>query len=143
MTQHLSVVYFAADPLSGRRSHWSLFVHAPSSSRGTIYEAQGGLLQMTYGRVPDACPSKDTTFRGEVTLCVLEGERVDEFEGVTREVELPSSPLRVPVGYHRRDCQDWVRSVTRLAVERGVVPGDVEGKLDSIPRLILLGEEVI
>jgi hypothetical protein len=140
MTQQLSLVYFAADPLSGRRSHWSLFVHPPSSPHGTIYEAQGGLLQMTYGRVPDACPSKDTTFRGEVELCVLVAERVAEFDRVTREVELPCSPLRVPVGYHRRDCQDWVWAVVKLAVERGVVPVDVEGKLEGVPLLVLLDE---
>jgi hypothetical protein len=140
MTQHLSLVYFAAGPLSDRRSHWSLFVHPPSSPHGTVYEAQGGLLQMTYGRVPDACPSKDTTFRGETVLCVLEGEKVSEFEGVMREVELPCSPLRVPVGYQRRDCQDWVWAVVKLAVERGVVPGDVEGKLEGVPKLVLLEE---
>jgi hypothetical protein len=140
MTQHLSLVYFAADPLSGRRSHWSLFLHHPSTAHGTIYEAQGGLLQMTYGRVPDAQAAKDATFRGEVELCVLEETEVGEFEAVTRDVELPSSPLKVPAGYHRRDCQDWVRGVIRLAVERGVVPGDVEGKLEGVPQLVLLEE---
>jgi hypothetical protein len=140
MTQHLSLVYFAADPLSGRRSHWSLFLHPPSLPEGTIYEAQGGLLQMTYGRVPNACPTKDPTFRGEVALCEFGEGEVGQFEGVTRDVELPSSSLKVPVGYHRRDCQDWVRAVVNLAVERGVVPVDVEKKLEGVPELVLLEE---
>jgi hypothetical protein len=140
MTQHLSLVYFAADPLSGRRSHWSLFLHPPSSPTGTIYEAQGGLLQMTYGRVPNASLRKDPTFRGEVHVCELGEGKVSEFEGVTRDVELPFSPLRVPVGYTRRDCQDWVRAVVKLAVERGVVPVDVEEKLEGVPTLVLLEE---
>lgn len=102
-----------------------------------MYEAQGGLLQMTYGRVPDAHPAKDATFRGEVELCVLTEAEVGAFEAVTREIELPSSPLKVPAGYHRRDCQDWVWGVIRLAVERGIVPGDVEGKLEGVPQLVL------
>jgi hypothetical protein len=140
MTQHLSLVYFAADPLSGRRSHWSLFLHPPSLPTGTIFEAQGGLLQMTYGRVVDVCPSKDATFRGEVVLCDLGEAKVDEFEAVTRDVELPSSPLRVPVGYTRRDYQDWVWGVVKLAVKRGVVPEEAEGKLEGVPRLVLLEE---
>ena len=97
---------------------------------------------MSYGHIENATPSKDPTYRGRQELCLVEEDKIEEFEQVTRETELPSSPLKVPPEYHRRDCQDWVRSVTRLAVERGVVPGDVEGKLDSIPRLILLGEEV-
>jgi Family of unknown function (DUF6540) len=143
MPYSLSVVFFAADPLTGRRSHWALFVHPPNNSTGIIYEAQGGLLQMTYGRIKKVTPSKDPTYRGQQELCQVEEDKIEEFEEATKETELPSSPLKVPPGYHRQDCQDWVRNVTRLAVERGVVPGDVEGKLDSIPRLILLGEEVL
>jgi len=142
MPYSLSVVFFATDPLTSRRSHWALFLHPLTNSMGIIYEAQGGLLQMTYGRIENVAPSKDPTYRGQQELCPMEEDNIEEFEQVTRETELPSSPLKVPPGYRRRDCQDWVRSVTRLAVERGVVPGDVEGKLDSIPRLILLGEEV-
>jgi len=134
----LSVVYFAADPLSGRRSHWSLFLRRPGCPTGTIYEAQGGLLQMVYGRVEDSSPANDPTFRGEEILCELEGGKVSEFDAVTRDVELPSSPLKVSAGYHRRDCQDWVAAVLKLAVERKVLPVDIEEKLDGIPKLILL-----
>lgn len=95
---------------------------------------------MTYGRIENSTPSKDPTFRGQVELCQLEEGKVEEWEKVTRETELPSSPLKVPAGYRRRDCQDWIKSVIRLAIERGVVSADVEGKLDSIPKLVLLSE---
>ena len=93
---------------------------------------------MTYGLVENASPANDPTFRGEVTLCELEEGKVSEFDAVTKEVELPSSPLKVPAGYHRRDCQDWVAAVLKLAVERTMLPGEVEEKLDGIPKLILL-----
>jgi hypothetical protein len=136
----LSVVYFAADPLSGRRSHWSIFLNPPNTSTGIIYEAQGGLLQMTYGRIENATPSNDPTFLGRVDLCEIANEKVRNFDEVTRDTELPSSPLKVPPGYCRRDCQDWVRGAIKLAIERGVVPPIVEEKLDSIPTLVLLGE---
>ena len=88
----------------------------------------------------DACPSKDATFRGEVKLCELAEDQVGEFDGVTREVELPRSPLRVPVGYVRRDCQDWVWGVVKLALQRGVIPAEVEENLEGVPRLVLLDE---
>lgn len=96
---------------------------------------------MTYGLVVDSTPSQDPTFRGEVVLCALAEDKVAGFEGMTRDVELPSSPLRVPVGFVRRDCQDWVWGVVRLAVERGVIPGDVETKLEGVPTLVLLDDE--
>jgi hypothetical protein len=141
MAQHLSVVYFTADPLSDRRSHWSLFLTPPDSiGTGTIYEAQGGLLQMTYGRMENATPAKDSTYRGQKDLCEIPEDKVQEFDKVTRETELPCSLLKVPPGYVRRDCQYWVAAVIKLAVERGVIPADTEGKLDSIPRKVLLGE---
>jgi hypothetical protein len=95
---------------------------------------------MTYGRVPNASPAKDPTSRGEVALCELGEEKEGEFESVTREVELPSSPLKFPIGYTRRDCQDWVRAVIRPVVETGVIPEEVEGKLETVPTLVLLEE---
>jgi len=93
---------------------------------------------MVYGRVENSSPANDPTFRGEEILCELEEGKVLEFDAVTRDVEVPSSPLKVSAGYHRRDCQDWVAAVLKLAVERKVLPVEVEEKLDGIPKLILL-----
>ena len=141
MLRCLSLVYYAADPLSGRRSHWSLFLSdTAASKRGTVFEAQGGLLQMTYGRVASVTPENDLGFRGRVELCTIPNEKLEEFEMTAEGTTMPSSPLRVPKGYLRRDCQDWVADVVQNLVIKKIVPAEVADKLDGIPKVILLDE---
>jgi len=139
MSRTLSVVYYAADPLMGRRSHWSLFLSdSEASEAGTIYEAQGGLLQMTYGQRESVKPEAEVGFRGKAVLCELPEEKLARFEKIVEGTTLPSSPLKIPKGFVRRDCQDWVGDVLTELVAKEVVPADVVGKLDGIPRLIKL-----
>src|SRR5271170_83218 len=99
MSHCLSVVYYAAHPLNGRRSHWSLFLSETAASKcGTVFEAQGGLLQMTYGRVASVTPEKDLAFRGRVELCSIPDEKLAAFEMTAEGTTLPSSRLKVPKG---------------------------------------------
>ena len=94
---------------------------------------------MTYGRIESVTPSNDPTYRGKVDLCDLTTEEtVSEFEDVVKGVILPSSPLRIPKGMVRRDCQDWVGDVVDELVKKGVVEKEVREKVDGIPRMIML-----
>src|SRR5271169_4060197 len=141
MSRCLSVVYYAADPLSGRRSHWSLFLSDTAAPKcGTIFEAQGGLLQMTFGRIALVTPENDFAFRGRFELCIIPIEKFEEFEETVERTPLPSSPLKVPNGYVRRSCQDWVADVVRNLVSQKIVPAEVAEKLDGVPKIILLDE---
>ena len=95
---------------------------------------------MTYGRVVSATPENDLGFRGRVELCTIPNEKLEEFEITARRTTLPSSPMRVPKGYHRRDCQDWVADVVQNLVIKKIAPAEVVDKLDRIPKMILLDE---
>lgn len=93
---------------------------------------------MTFGHVENVTPSNDPTYRGKVDLCVLNEEKVKEFENIAARVKLPSSPLKIPKGTIRRDCQDWVADVLAELVKKGVVEKGVEEKVEGIPRMIML-----
>lgn len=93
---------------------------------------------MTYGRVESQTPSKDPTYRGKVDLCELSEDKVSEFEKVAEETILPCSPLKVPKGTVRRDCQDWVGDVVEGLVRGEVVSKEVREKVGTVPRLIML-----
>ena len=95
---------------------------------------------MTYGRVESVTPSKDVTFRGKFDLCDISEEKIEDFEKIAEGTELPSSPLKVPKGFVRRDCQSWVEDVVNELVAKGVVPANTAKKLDEIPRRIMLDE---
>lgn len=112
MSRTLYVTYNVAGPFSGRRSHWSLFLPDLNTPvRGTIYEDQGELLQMTYGRVESIIPEEDITYRGRFELCTIPEDKVEEFENIAEGMELPSSLLRVSHGDIPRDRQNWVADV--------------------------------
>lgn len=93
---------------------------------------------MTYGCVKSQTPSKDPTYRGKVDLCELNEGKVAEFVQVAEGTTLPSSPLRIPKGAGRRDCQDWVEDVVEGLIGREVVGKEVGVKLATVPRLIML-----
>jgi hypothetical protein len=93
---------------------------------------------MTYGRVESQTPSKDPTYRGKVDLCELSEEKVVEFEKVVEGTILPRSPLKVPKGTVRRDCQNWVADVVEGLVKGEVVDKEVLEKVGTVPRLIML-----
>jgi hypothetical protein len=134
----LSVIYFAADPLTGRRSHWSVFLaDATAPNVGTVHEAQGGLLQMTYGRVENVTPNDNILFRGKAALCEIPHAKTDHFQKVVEDTTLPSSPIKVPKGYVRRDSQDWVKDVIDNLVSNEIIPAVME-KLEQIPRMVML-----
>jgi hypothetical protein len=139
MSRGLFVVYFAADPLTGRRSHWSLYLDdANASGVGTIFEAQGGLLQMTYSRVEKVTPSEEITYRGTVELCEISDVKIVEFEKIVEGTVLPSSPMKVPKGFVRKDGQDWVKDVVEGLVQKDIIPADTVEKLEKVPRMVML-----
>ena len=92
---------------------------------------------MSLGRIQSVTPQNDLGFRGRVELSIIPSERVEEFEETVEGTLLPSSPLKVPKGYKRRDCQDWVADVVRNLVIKNIVPAEVADKLDGIPRIVL------
>jgi hypothetical protein len=133
MVYTAKVSYYARNPLAaGQREHWSLFVVKSGASTGTIFEASGGTLQMKYNEKSDVSLTKSSTYKGSIDIGEIADDQFDAFAAIIRAVKLPSSPLRLPPGQRRRDCQDWVRDAVDALVENGLLGDDAAGLLDSI-----------
>jgi hypothetical protein len=133
MVYNVKVSYYARNPLAaGQREHWSLFVIKSGAATGTIFEASGGTLQMKYNEKPDVTLTKSSTYKGSIDIGDIADDQLNTFAAVVRAVQLPSSPLRLPPGIRRRDCQDWVRDAVDALVESKLLDGDATSLLNSI-----------
>jgi hypothetical protein len=130
---YVEVGYYSSNPMNpNQREHWSIFV-STDGVNGTIYEATGGTLQMIFNQKADVKLTKSSTYKGKVRLGVItEGQR-QTLERVLSGVPLPSSPLKIPPGYRRRDCQDWVRDAAEALIEAGLLDAAANKVLDTIP----------
>jgi len=134
MTTYSVAVSYYHNPLNtDQRDHWAIFVSADGQN-GTIYEATGGTLQMKYNQKSNVQLTKSSTYQGKV--CIgnnITAQQLQTLNQTLPKVPLPSSPLRVPQGYRRRDCQDWVRDAVKALVEAEVLAPQANDLLDTIP----------
>ena len=93
---------------------------------------------MTYGRIDQVTPKDDILYRGKVGLCEIPDAKIEDFEKVVRSAIMPSSPMKVPTGYVRRDCQDWCKDVVDGLGKMGIVPAGTVAKLEQVPRSVML-----
>jgi hypothetical protein len=73
----------------------------------------------------------------KVALCEIPQAKIDHFQKVVEDTTMPSSPIKVPKGYVRRDCQDWVKDVIDNLISKEIIPAVME-KLEQIPRMVML-----
>lgn len=133
MTFEIQVSCYVPNPLNANsRGHWSLFVNAKGEEQGTIYEATGGKLQMKYHEKANVVLTKSTTFKQSIVIGHIESGQLKSFTDIVKEVPLPASPMRLPPGERRRDCQDWVRDAVDALVAKGLLETDAASKLDDI-----------
>lgn len=133
MSNYVEVSYYSGNPMNPtQREHWSIFV-STDGVNGTIYEATGGTLQMKYNQKADVKLTMSSTYKGKVCLGTISEQQRQTLEQVLKNVPLPSSPLKVPPGYWRRDCQDWVRDAVKALVDAGVLFAAANSVLDKIP----------
>lgn len=131
-TYYVEVSYYRNPLNDDQRDHWSIFVSGDGQN-GTIYEATGGTLQMKYNQKANVNLTKSTTYQGKVCIGNITPQQLQTLDQTLPKVPLPSSPLRVPPGYKRRDCQDWVRDAVKALVEAGVLTEQATEVLDTIP----------
>jgi len=131
-TYYVEVSYYRNPLNTDQRDHWSIFVSADGQT-GTIYEATGGTLQMKYNQKANVQITKSSTYQGKVWIGNITAQQLQTLDQTLSKVPLPSSPLRVPPGYRRRDCQDWVRDAVKALVEAEVLAAQANDLLDTIP----------
>jgi hypothetical protein len=134
MSHKIFVCYYERNPLAAnQREHWSIFVKAEDAEKGTIYEATGGTLEMKYNKKADVALTKSSTYKGSVFIGEIGEDRFKILDKTLANVPLPSSPMRLPPGERRRDCQDWVKDAVDALVEAEVLDNNAVDALDKIP----------
>jgi hypothetical protein len=100
---------------------------------GRFTKPPEGTLQMKYNQKGNVNLTKSTTFQGKVCVGNITAKQLETLDQTLPKVPLPSCPLRVPPGYRRRDCQDWVRDAVKALIEAGVLTEQANEVLDTIP----------